>query len=111
MNLTKQVTKIITVYSDGSTTTQDFYTSPMPTPNPLCPPVVGPKPGAFPNPWTPKSSPDHPDYKREVPTVDPIVPYWDVKNKCPKCGLVCEGAMGYVCPNGACPMGMGGVTC
>jgi hypothetical protein len=72
MNLTKRVTKIITVYDDGTTDIQDFYTAPMPQPS---------------------------------------VPYYDIKNKCPKCGLVCEGAMGYCCPSNPCPMGMGGVTC
>lgn len=46
-----------------------------------------------------------------APFPDPIVPWYDQKNKCPKCGLVCEGAMGYCCPNNPCPMGMGGVTC
>lgn len=34
----KKITKIITIYDDGSTTTQDFYTAPMPlTPAPWDP--------------------------------------------------------------------------
>lgn len=37
-------------------------------------------------------------------------PYWTTK-KCPKCGINCEGTMGYVCQNSPCPMGMGSPTC
>lgn len=35
----KKITKIITVYDDGSTTTQEFYTAPNPLPIPInhCP--------------------------------------------------------------------------
>jgi len=30
-----------------------------------------------------------------------------VSNKCPKCGLLLEGAMGYVCIQNNCPTGLG----
>lgn len=78
----KRIVKTITFYDDGTYKEESYYTSPMPS---------------IPSPW------DRP--------WDPSTPYGPIKNKCPKCGLVCEGAMGYVCPSNPCPMGMGGVTC
>lgn len=48
-----------------------------------------------------------------TPLNPPFPPFPSIETKptCPKCGLVCEGAMGYCCPNNPCPMGMGGVYC
>lgn len=80
----KRIVKTITFYDDGTYQEQSYYTSPMPS---------------------------VPQIQPTAPFPDPLVPWFDQKNKCPKCGLVCEGAMGYVCPNNPCPMGMGGVTC
>lgn len=39
-------------------------------------------------PWTPKSSPQHPEFKKE----------------CPKCGIKIDGLVGYSCPDSECPI-------
>lgn len=57
-----------------------------------------------------KKLPNIPPYDSSHWRSPPLVPeYRD--NKCSKCGLVCEGVMGYCCPNYNCPMGMGGTWC
>lgn len=35
-------------------------------------------------------------------------PFDQNKDKCPKCGINLEGAMGYVCGSVNCPTGLGG---
>lgn len=48
---------------------------------------------------------------RDVPEVHEPPRYSNSSNnsnKCPKCGLVMEGAMGYVCSDPQCPTGLGG---
>lgn len=77
----KKITKIVTFYDDGTFTESVPY--------------IG---APFP------SVPINPQPYNPFPSVE-------TKPTCPKCGLVCEGAMGYVCPNNPCPMGMGGVWC
>lgn len=44
-------------------------------------------PTNIPAPWTPKSSPQHPEFKKE----------------CPKCRIKLENTMGYCCPDSDCP--------
>lgn len=63
---------------------------------------------------------DIPVYPREQsPKWPEINPYrtdapreWSNPYKtCPKCGLDLSGPMGYCCPNGDCPTGLGGSRC
>lgn len=59
--------------------------------------VYGPivvDPTKIPGPWTPKSSPSHPEFKKE----------------CPRCGIKMDGPMGFSCPDGECPV-FNKVTC
>lgn len=47
---------------------------------------------------------------------DPSMPYGPGPNgyntnKCPKCGIQLNSVMGYVCPAGDCPTGLGGSHC
>jgi len=42
--------------------------------------------------------------------VYPVVPL-ERPNECPKCGIQLKGAMGYVCGDSQCPVGLGGITC
>ena len=44
------------------------------------------------------------------PNLPPFNPRPIVKN-CPTCGIKLEGVMGYCCPRGDCPTGMGPVMC
>lgn len=50
-------------------------------------PIIN-EPYQIPKPWTPKSSPQHPEFKKE----------------CPKCGIKIDGLMGYSCPDSECPI-------
>lgn len=88
----KKVIKVVVYFDDGTyqELNNSFFTSP---PTPL------PEP-----------------YKREsTPWPDPLVPKWpnypQSDNRCSKCGIKLDGAMGYVCPNNPCPTGLGGVHC
>jgi hypothetical protein len=33
------------------------------------------------------------------------------KTRCPSCGIIFEGVMGFVCSNNRCPMGAGPIMC
>ena len=46
-----------------------------------------------------------------MPTSPYTFPMVDTKPTCPKCGLVFEGTMGYVCSQPKCPTGLGGAWC
>lgn len=51
-------------------------------------PGITETPWNIPKPYTPKSSPSHPEFKKS----------------CPKCGIKLEGVMGYSCPDSECPV-------
>ncbi len=81
----RNIIKIVTFYDDG-TFTESVPSVPH---NPL---------------------PNQP-YRNDTPW-DPInAPKWPQVNNCIKCGIKLEQAMGYVCSNNPCPVGLGGVWC
>ena len=45
------------------------------------------------------------------PNLPPLNPPKQDYHKCSKCGLEMKGVMGYCCPRGDCPTGMGPVMC
>jgi hypothetical protein len=64
------------------------------------------------NPWGPPhyDGPNPFDPWPESPPFVPDVPA-NEGTKCPECGVLWKGVMGYSCPRHNCPMGAGPVTC
>lgn len=50
-------------------------------------------------------------YQPCPPIKDPITPWFAKERTCSKCGIVWKGTMGYVCPDGLCPMGKNSILC
>jgi hypothetical protein len=84
MNSQKKIRKVVTYYEDG-TSSEWSPNDPIPKM-----PSIPLNPTPFP--------------KWDNPNIFP-------KPTCTKCGIVLEPVMGYCCPHGDCPCGMGPIMC